>query len=172
MPKSSNLKRYSPLWVTIHWLVALLFFAEIYLGLTSVALPPQEKAPILRLHMPIGITVLVLMLVRLYLRWRTPRPEDATTGNAFLDSVARGVHHALYLLAFLMPLSGLALSARYGLPSIVFQGQGSIPVDLNPGLHGLFFFLSALLILIHIAAALYHQFIRKDNLLARMWYGK
>ncbi len=172
MPKSPTLKRYSPLWVTIHWLVALLFFAEIYLGLTSVGLPPQEKAPILRLHMPIGITVLLLMIVRLYLRWRTPRPEDATTGNAFLDMIGKGVHHALYLFAFLMPLSGLALSARYGLPPIVFEGQGSMPADLNPGLHGLFFFLSALLILIHIGAALYHQFIRKDNLLARMWYGK
>ncbi len=172
MPKSSTLKRYPPLWVTIHWLVALLFFVEIYLGLTSVGLPPEAKAPILRLHMPIGITVLLLMLVRLYLRWRTPRPEDATAGNAFLDGVARGVHHALYLLGFLMPLSGLALSARYGLPPIVFEGQGRMPADLNPGLHGLFFFLSALLILIHIAAALYHQFIRKDNLLARMWYGK
>jgi cytochrome b561 len=47
-----------------------------------------------------------------------------------------------------------------------------MPANLNPGLHGLFFFLSALLILLHIGAALYHQFILKDNLLARMWYGK
>ncbi len=172
MPKSSALKRYSPLWVTIHWLVALLFFTEIYLGLTSVGLPPEFKPSILRLHMPIGITVLVLMLVRLYLRWRTPRPEDVTTGNAFLDLIGKGVHHALYLFGFLMPLSGLALSVRYSLIPIVFEGQGSMPKDLYPGLHGLFFLLSALFILLHIGAAFYHQFIRKDNLLARMWYGE
>ena len=172
MPKSSTLKRYSPLWVTIHWLVAILIFAAFYFGISSFQSPTEAKAAYLRFHMPIGITVLALMLVRLYLRWRTPRPEDATAGNAFFDMVARGVHHALYLFAFFMPLSGLALSARYGLPPIVFEGQGSMPADLNPALHGLFFFLFALLILLHIGAALYHQFIRKDNLLARMWYGK
>ncbi len=165
-------KRYSPLWVTIHWLVALLIFAEFYLGLTSVGLPPESKPSILRLHMPLGVTILALMLVRLYLRWRTPRPADVTAGNAFFDRVGKVVHFALYLVAFLLPLTGLALSFRYGLPPIVFEGQGSMPADLNPGLHGLLFALSIPLILLHILAALYHQFVRRDNLLARMWYGK
>jgi cytochrome b561 len=77
----------------------------------------------------------------------------------------------LYVFALLVPLSGLALSASFGLAPIVFGG-GTLPADLNAGLHGLLDPLLALLILLHIGAALYHQFILRDNLLARMWYGK
>ncbi len=165
-------KRYSPLWVTIHWLVALLIFAAVYLGVSSFQSPPEAKAAFLRWHMPIGITVLVLMLVRLYLRGRAPRPEDAKSGRVFLDRLGKGVHHALYLFAFLLPLSGLGLSIQYNLAPIVFGSQGTIPADLTPALHGLLFPLFGLLILLHILAAFYHQFILKDNLLARMWYGK
>jgi cytochrome b561 len=165
-------QRYSPLWVTIHWLVALLIFAAIYLGISSFQSPPEAKAAYLRWHMPIGVTVLVLMLVRLYLRWRAPRPADATAGNALFDFIGRWTHYLLYAFALLVPLSGFALSIRYNLPPIVFGGQGAIPADLTPALHGLLFPLFTLLILLHILAALYHQFIRKDNLLARMWYGK
>ena len=172
MTQSSTPKRYSPLWVTIHWLVAILIFAAFYFGLSSFQSPTEAKAAFLRFHMPLGITILVLKLVRLYLRWRAPRPEDAKSGSAFLDVLGKGVHHALYLFAFLLPITGLALSARYGLPPIVFEGQGSIPSELTPALHGLLFPLFGLLILLHIGAALYHQFILRNNLLARMLYGK
>ncbi len=172
MTTTVPLTRYSPLWVTIHWVVALLIFAEFYLGLSSVQSPPQVKVTFLRWHMPIGVTVLALMLVRLYLRWRAPRPKDASTGNVFLDKTGKGVHFALYLFAFLMPISGLALSTGYGLAPIVFEGQGSISANMDPALHGLIFPLFGLLIFLHILAALYHQFIRRDNLIARMGYGK
>ncbi len=172
MVTPSTPKRYSPLWTTIHWLTVLLVFAEFYLGLTSVGLPPEAKAPILRLHMPIGITILVLTLIRLVIRWRVPRPEDVSTGSRFLDMIGRSVHHTLYLFLILMGVTGLGLSIRYNLPSAVFEGIAPIPADLNPGLHGLLFLLFVLFILLHIGAALYHQFILRDNLLARMWYGK
>jgi cytochrome b561 len=170
MPTSSP-KRYSPLWVTIHWLVAILIFAAFYFGISSFESPTEAKAAYLRFHMPIGITVLALMLVRLYLRWRTPRPEDATAGNAFFDFIGKWTHYLLYAFALLLPLTGLALSASFGLAPLVFGG-GQLPAELTPGLHGLLDPLLALLILLHIGAALYHQFILKDNLLARMWYGK
>jgi cytochrome b561 len=165
-------KRYTPLWVTLHWLTALLVFAEFYLGLTSVGLAAEAKAPILRLHMPIGVTILLLTVIRLIVRWRTPRPEDASTGNRFLDMLGKGTHHMLYLLLILMALTGMGLSLRFNLAPAVFEGSAPIPADLTPGLHGLFFLLIALLILLHIGAALYHQFILRDHLLARMWYGK
>jgi cytochrome b561 len=165
-------KRYTPLWVTLHWAIALLIFAAFYLGISTKGIPLVAKTAYLRWHMPLGITVLLLMLVRLFVRWRTPRPEAATAGNAFLDKIGEWTHYLLYILAFLMPLTGLMLSASYNLAPVVFGGQGSLPRDLSPMLHGLIDPLLALLILLHILAALYHQFIRRDNLLARMWYGK
>jgi cytochrome b561 len=165
-------KRYSPLWVTLHWVIALLVFAAFYLGASTEDIPLAQKVGILRWHMPIGIAVLVLMAVRFVIRLRTPRPEPVTAGNAFLDKVGEWTHYLLYILAVLMPLTGIMLSLAFNLAPVVFGGQGSLPRDLSPMLHGLIDPLFALLILLHILAALYHQFIRKDNLLARMWYGK
>ncbi len=80
-------KRYSPLWVTLHWVIALLIFATFYLGLSTQDIPLTEKVGILGWHMPLGITVLLLMLVRLFVRWRTPHPEAATAGNVVLDKI-------------------------------------------------------------------------------------
>ncbi|MGC8855302.1 MAG: cytochrome b [Anaerolineae bacterium] len=164
-------KRYSPLWVTIHWLVALLIFATFYFGISTEEASAATKVSLLKWHMPLGISVILLMLVRLYLRWRAPRPADATAGNAFFDFIGKWTHYLLYALALLVPLTGLVLSASNNLMPIVFGG-GEFPADLEAGLHGLLDPLLALLILLHIGAALYHQFILRDNLLARMWYGK
>ena len=165
-------KRYSPLWVTLHWVIAFLIFAAFYLGLSTKGIPLVDKVAYLRWHIPLGITVLLLMLVRLFVRWRTPHPEAATVGNSFLDKIGEWTHYLLYIFAILLPLSGLMLSATFNLVPVVFGGQGSLPRDLSPMLHGLIDPLLALLILLHILAALYHQFVRRDNLLARMWYGK
>ena len=165
-------KRYSPLWVTLHWVIALLIFIVFYLGISTEDIALTEKVGILRWHMPLGITVLLLMIVRFVVRWRTPQPEPATVGNAFLDKVGKWTHYLLYIFAILMPLTGLFLSVTFKLAPVVFGGEGSLPRDLSPMLHGLIDPIFALLILLHILAALYHQFVRKDNLLARMWYGK
>ncbi len=164
--------RYSPLWVTLHWLTAILIFAAIYFGVSSADSPAAEKASFLRWHMPIGATIFVLTLIRLFVRWRAPRPAPATVGNALLDKIGEWVHYLLYAFALLLPFTGMGLSIAYNLPPAVFEGQGEIPAGLNAGLHGLFGWLLTLLLLLHIGAALYHQFIRRDNLLARMWYGK
>lgn len=165
-------KRYSPLWVTLHWVIALLIFATFYLGISTRDISLVQKVGILRWHMPLGITVLLLMIVRFVVRWRTPRPEPATVGNAFLDKIGEWTHYLLYVFAILVPLTGFMLSATFNLPPVVFGGEGSLPRDLSPMLHGTIESILPLLILLHIFAALYHQFVRKDNLLARMWYGK
>ncbi|MEM4204381.1 MAG: cytochrome b/b6 domain-containing protein [Candidatus Methanomethylicaceae archaeon] len=163
--------RYSPLWVTLHWITALLIFVLLYLGFASVNSLIQAKPTFLRWHMPIGTTVLILTIVRLFVRLRTPRPETISSGNPVLDKVAEGIHHLLYLLLFLIPVSGLLLSLRYNLAAAVF-GTAPFPSSLQPFLHGILNFLLIFTLLIHILAALYHQFVRRDNLIGRMWYGK
>jgi cytochrome b561 len=168
---TSSPKRYTPLWVTIHWLVAALIFVTFYFGISTEEADAATKIGLLKWHMPLGISVILLMLVRLYLRWRTPRPADVTAGNAFFDFIGKWTHYLLYAFALLVPLTGFAISASFGLAPIVFGG-GTLPANLSAGLHGLLDPLLALLILLHIGAALYHQFILRDHLLARMWYGK
>lgn len=162
----------------MHWLVVLLIAAAFVLGKNMSQLPnePSKITP-LAIHMTLGIITLLAVVVRLIARFRLPQPAHATTGNAFLDRLGKLVHYALYALVLLMAVSGISLSMQSGLMTIVFGGSGApLPADFFDFtarlLHG--FAAPSLLLLVglHIAAALYHQFILKDNLLARMWHAK
>ncbi|MBI3169669.1 MAG: cytochrome b [Chloroflexi bacterium] len=170
-------KRYHPLQVTLHWLTVVLVFAAFIFGKYSSFLPndANEIAP-LRIHMLLGITLLLVIIVRFITRMKIPRPTYASTGNAFLDGLGKFVHYALYLLVFLMTLSGMSLSIQAGLPSIVFGGSGILPANFYDFaarmLHGFISPALFLLVLLHVGAAFYHQFALKDNLLTRMGYGK
>jgi len=131
------------------------------------------------LHMIVGIIVLVLLIVRLFVRWRTQHPEWQSAGNRFFDWVGNLTHWGLYVLTFLMTITGIILANQRGQLARTF-GIGATP---TPGsfrrggfslgmFHGGIWTLLLLLIILHVGAALYHQFILKDNLLGRMWFGK
>jgi cytochrome b561 len=177
MSKNTNI-RYHPLQVSLHWLVVILIFTTFLLGKYMSGMPNASgKAPLLGLHMALGFITLVVIMVRFIARLRLSRPATVTTGNAILDLVGKAVHHALYLLVFLMALSGASLSMQSGLMPAVLGTSGAIlPADFFEFrarvLHG--FIAPALLglIALHVAAALYHQFALRDNLLSWMWYGK
>jgi cytochrome b561 len=82
----------------------------------------------------------------------------------------------LYLLTFAMVITGIILADRRGLLARTF-GIGSTPGSFRRGFSlGMFhegvWILLILLIALHVGAALYHQFILKDNLLGRMWFGR
>jgi len=115
------------------------------------------------------------LVARLFTRLTLKRPAPATAGNAFLDLIAKAVHFLLYVGVFTMLFSGLSTSMQANLMA-VFQGQAALPEDFKvfpPRLvHGMTFSLLFILILLHFGAAMYHQFVRRDHLLARMWFGK
>ena len=172
------IKRYHPLQVTLHWLVVILVVAALVIGKSMSRLPNDaEKLTPLAMHMVVGLVTLVVIVFRFVMRTRLPRPDHATAGNPFFDWLGRAVHYALYLLVFLMAVSGLSLSAQTGLAPIVFGGSGaSLPADFTDFaarvLHGFIAPTLVLLTLLHVGAAICHQLALKDNLLARMWYGK
>jgi cytochrome b561 len=178
-------KRYHPVHVTLHWLVALGVFVDIYLGL--FVFPERGLSgflfgiPLPTVHMAVGIAVLVFLLIRLVLRYTVRRPSDAVTGHKLIDSLAKGVHYGLYLSVLAVTVVGLIHSLQTQMFQTTFLGAQP---DFNPpqsapggfnvpvlALHRLTGYLVILLVGIHILAAFYHQFIRGDNLLARMWYG-
>jgi cytochrome b561 len=172
-------KRYHPLLIALHWLLALLIIFMLLVGLFSLKWMPNNPAKLLPLgfHMATGILILVLMLVRIVVRVTTKKPEAATAGNRFLDFIGKLTHYALYLFAILMAVSGIGISVQAGLGPIVFGGSGApLPVDffvypVRYG-HGYIAIILIALILLHFAAAMYHQFFRKDRLLSRMGIGK
>jgi cytochrome b561 len=123
-----------------------------------------------------GTLILVLTIARLIVRLRTATPAPATTGNPLLDKVGRLTHVLLYLLVFGMAGSGIAMSIQADLPAAVFRLSASLPVSfehLAPRkAHGLIAKALIALVVLHVAAALYHQLVRKDGLLRRMMWTK
>ena len=171
-------KKYHPLQVTLHWLVLLLVIAAFVMGKSMSGLPNDaNKLAPLALHMGVGIFTLMVIVIRFITRMKLSKPAPATAGNAFFDWVGKVVHYALYLLVFLTAVSGMSLSMQAGLVPIVFGGSGApLPADFFEFtarmLHGFIVPALLLLVFLHVGSALYHQFILKDNLLARMGYGK
>lgn len=175
----TQVTRYHPLLVTLHWLLALLIVAALALGaLVLVRIPNHDpmKIEALRSHMTGGVLILVLMLVRLVVRARTTHPARATTGHPALDRLAWVSHRLFYVAVLGMAGSGLFMALQTDLPAIVFAGKGALPADfwIYPvrTVHYAFSRLLMVLIALHVAGALYHALILKDGLLTRMFFGR
>ena len=172
-------KRYHPAHVVIHWLMALLVFMMLGVGkffIPGISSTDPQKPMMLQSHTFIGGAIAILLIIRLIMRFTVKQPAaDANTDNRFLDFIAKATHILLYILLFGMAASGLGLFQAANLPA-VFSGAQAYPQDSFQYLprmgHGLVSTLLLLLVLLHFGAAMYHQFIKKDNLMARMWFGK
>ena len=169
--------RYQPVLVALHWLLALMIIGLLCLGFFVLANMPNtdpKKLDILVWHMSGGMFVLVLMILRVIIRLWSARPATATTGSPLLDRLASMAHASLYVIVFLMIATGWTTG---WLISGVFQPNGgplpdSFAVFPTFQAHAVLATLLAILIAAHIAAALYHQFVLKDGLFRRMWFGE
>jgi len=177
MPESM---RYHPAQVGLHWLSAVLVILALAMGMLVLKRIPNAEAAqkifALKGHMTAGLAIAFVVTLRIALRLALAQPARATSGNAGLDRLARVVHAALYLAVLGMAASGLALAVQAGLPGIVFGGSGApLPESCwayaPRRIHGTLAQLLLALVALHAAAALYHQFVRKDGLLQRMWFG-
>jgi cytochrome b561 len=175
-----HVSRYHPLLVTLHWVLALLIIAALIVGFLGLAAMPNsdpQKVTVLRLHMAGGMLILALMVIRFIVRMLTSRPADATTGYPLLDRIAPISHYGFYVLVLVMVGTGFATAILAGLPEIVFGGSGApLPptFTIYPSrvAHGYIAALLVGLIVLHVLAALYHQFVRKDGLFRRMFFGR
>ncbi|MBF9032318.1 cytochrome b [Rhodobacterales bacterium HKCCE3408] len=172
--------RYHPALVALHWIMAILIFLALSAGklvLEDMDNADPNKVLALGPHMTIGILLGVLVLVRLAMRFGAVRPDPATAGSPLLDRIGVVTHWALYALILAMVLSGMTMARSAGLFPIVFGGSGEpLSADFDEiaarAVHGAASTLLLALIALHIAAALYHQFVRRDGLIGRMWFGR
>jgi cytochrome b561 len=164
----------------LHWLMAAMLFGQLGLGfyMSDLALSPL-KLRLYSWHKWSGVTLCLLVLIRLAWRLthRPPRlPEDMARA---MQLAARVGHWLLYLLMIAIPLSGWLMSSAKGFQTVWF---GVLPIpdligkdkalgDLLESVHtGLNVCLVAL-IAVHIAAALKHHFVDRDDVLIRMLPG-
>ena len=171
--------RYHPILVVLHWGLAVFILAALGLGALKMAPLPNTdpmKSEALRAHMTGGLAILVLMLLRLVARRATLHPAAASAGAPVLDRLASLSHRALYVLVITMALSGLAMGVQAGITPLLVGAHPAIPPDFwvfpIRRVHYLVSRLLILLIALHLAGALFHTFIRRDGLLARMAFGR
>ncbi len=168
-------KRYHPALVALHWTIAVLIFLNFLLAKISQSGPDIAGIPMIDFHMSFGILILVLLILRFVVRMVARRPEWADSGNVYFNKIGEWTHWGLYLLVFAMTITGIMLASDTGYLADLSTTVGSTLEQFHFGLgrlHGAVWTLLLALIGLHVAAALYHQFYIKDNLLKRMWFGK
>ena len=165
----------------LHWVVALLVLVQICLGWAAVSwrLSPT-KLDLFVWHKSIGMLILLLMLVRLV--WRSINVAPSLPiGMAPPERLAANLSHLLlYMLLFLMPLTGWIISSAANIPFRIFW-LVPLPAVVQPDkvladevarVHLALFFVLALLLMLHIGAALRHHFVKRNDVLKRMLPGR
>lgn len=176
--------RYGTALVAVHWLMALLMvavFASIELRVLY-AKGTEMRDFMKALHFMLGLSVLLMVALRLAARWASPKPLEATAANAmqtWAHRLAAAGHLALYGFMLLMPLAGwLALSAAgkpipfFGLELPALMGPDKTFAHDIKELHEAVGELGYWLIGVHVAAALGHHYVLKDGLMSRMAFNR
>ncbi len=172
--------RYHPILVLLYWVMALLIIMALMAGkflLAPMAMDDPAKVEGAAGHMTIGLIIGALLVIRFLIRYFSTSPPHAETGNAVLDRIGALTHWVLYALVFGLVASGLAFAVGGEFIGLVSGAPIEfLPADLGEWAtrkaHGLFGTLLLLLLVLHISAALYHQFFLQDGLFSHMWFGR
>lgn len=174
----SNSSRYGLVAILIHWISALLIIGLFAAGLIAANTANiEDKLILLRIHVPLGMFVMLLTLARLaWWSLADKKPASLATNLAWQNSAAKVVHRLLYAVTIGMALSGVAMLAMSGAGDLLFgNSTKDLPDfwDFGPRFgHWVMAWLLLALLIMHVAAAFYHQFVLRDNLMARMGVRK
>lgn len=190
MTAKNSYVRYGTVAMGFHWTIAALILLNVGLGIYFVNFLEREnpmRAGVVNLHESLGITVLVLSVLRLVWRLMNPIPTLPADFSPAKRKFARGTHYTLYALMILVPLAGWALASIPPRPLLLFNAipwpkiffLASLSADAKKAAAGMIApshiilaFLLLALAIGHLSAALfYHGMIRKDKVLQRMVPG-
>lgn len=176
MPAKSTSNRYGTVAVTIHWFSALLILVLIGSGFRASGMEDAAaKAAILQVHLPVGVAILFLTLLRIgWWFWADKKPDPVDMAP-WQDRASRLVHILFYVVILGMAASGIGMMVLSGVGPINFGGSPeTLPDfwDLLPRRpHGIGARTVVALLVAHVGAVLYHHFIKKDGLIWRMWFA-
>ena len=164
----------------LHWLMAAMILAMLFIGVGMVASVSERHEWLLRIHKPLGIAILILAVVRLAVRLRHPPPALPADLPAVQKLAAHASHWLLYILMLAMPLIGWAMLSAGGYPVMLSDSLRLPPIfPTSPvafavlrHMHSWFAMLLFLTFLAHMGAALYHGLIRRDGVLSSMVRGE
>ncbi len=179
MPLRNEPDRWGAVPQFLHWLIVLLILVQGAIGLVMVDLPRRPSVfAIYNLHKSLGLTILALVILRLAWRLYDRRPVPLPMPR-WQRRAAEAMHAALYVLLFAVPLSGWLFDSSTGLRPLYWWGQVRMPSLTGGGLseawqhrlatlHETLFWLLIGLAGLHVAAALKHHVIDRNDTLRRM----
>ena len=169
-------QRFTPFQRLLHWLMAVCILAMLFIGVGMVSTIMPKYLTLVSIHKPLGIAILVLALVRLATRLRYGAPSLPADLPEPMKLAAYLSHYAFYALMIGMPLIGWGMLSAAAYPVVLF-GRLHLPAILpqSDSLHALLWnahfylaFVFFALILVHVAAALFHALIRRDGVFDAM----
>ena len=169
--------RYTGTAIALHWIIALAIFGTFSLGLYVSGLPfSPPRLRLIAYHKWIGVTIFSLVVIRLLWRATHATPPLPDSMPAWQRKAAAASHGLLYLLIFIIPLSGWIYSSASGVP-VVYLGLVQLPdlIGADKALaktlklvHQTLNYTLAAVVTVHTLAALKHQYVDHDGVLARM----
>ena len=194
--------RYTNVAIALHWIIAVAIIFMFILGWYMHELPKagpkvssfdlfnlglitidtakeiSVRTFYFNLHKSIGVTIFFLVLFRIYWRIKNKPPKMLATMTPFEVRLATVAHHTLYLLMFLIPLTGIIMSIGskygvhwFGIPFLPGMDNETLR-ELFKEFHEIFGQILLLVFILHFAGALKHTFMNKDGVLKRMWFRK
>ncbi|GAB2525661.1 cytochrome b [Microbulbifer agarilyticus] len=175
--------RYGSVAVVLHWTMALLLIGLLGLGLYMTSLPDvgfdKQKIRLILLHKEYGILALALALLRLAWRVGNVLPELVEEMPDWQKVAARFVHLSFYALMLALPISGWLMSSATSVPVYAFGfrlpdliAHNEYRFELLVELHKWLGFVLIGFIVLHVAAALRHYFICRDDALEKILPGR
>jgi cytochrome b561 len=166
------MKQYSKRTAIFHWLIFLLVIAAFFVGHElDESKDAAQKLSMFPVHFLIGDLILLLTLVRIYFRKKDGEPAPANA-NPLLNKIAAATHGLLNISVIAVVISGMVTAATSGVIAALQKSDPSLIPDFEKveakEFHELFIGILLLLVIFHVLAALYHQFIVKDSLMRRI----
>ena len=177
---STQPNHFAPLARLLHWLMALMIIAMLFIGAGMVASVSDRHEWLIHLHKPLGVAILAAgdrAPGGALLHAQPPLPADLPGWQVL---AAKASHVLLYALMLVLPLLGWAMISASGEP-VMLSSSLQLPsiVPANAQLfaflrkaHGYLAYLLFLTVLLHLAAALFHGWVRRDEVLDSMLRGK
>jgi cytochrome b561 len=178
MTEVQEVRRYTRLSRVLHWLTAVLVFSALFIGFVMVN-STASYAALLMLHKTLGVTILVVVLIRIVNRLRHHPPALPSTVGSLEFKIMVLSERSLYAFLLIQPLLGWAMVSASGEAVVVF-GSVRLPriAPFNADLfwvlreaHSVVAYLLMATIAAHISAVLLHTVALRDRMLARMTFG-
>jgi len=165
---------------SLHWLMALLILLQAVVGWIGHEMERSPlKVDVLTAHKSLGITLLMLAVLRLLWRWTHPAPPHPAGSPRWQLWAARLTHVALYILMIALPLSGWLVASTSIVPWKLWwlipwpriAAADKTLHEIAQDVHEALVWWLVAVLAVHVAAALWHHFAKRDTVLLRMLRG-